>query len=110
MLADGVVLGVISVVVGEVGLVVIWLVEVGLVEARLPEIELEGGEAVPPLLRYAGGGTAVDGSLRLPTTQGIASPVPGCVALGGGVVCPELEAIVNRAVHCLLTARGEVNW
>jgi len=105
MLEDGVVLGVVSIVVGEVGLVVVGLVEVG-----FPEVELEGGEAVPPLLRYTGGGTAVDGSLRLPAPQGIASPVPGCVALGGGVVCPVLEAIVNRAVHCLLTASGEVSW
>jgi len=108
--ADGVELVVVSVVVEVVGLAETGLVGTELVEVGLPEVELEGGEVVPPLLRYAGGGTTVDGSLRLPIPQGIASPVPGCVGLGGGVVWPELEAIANRPVHCLLTALGEVNW
>ncbi len=54
-----------------VGVGVLGLVLLGLVELGLPELELAGGEGVPPLVKYAGGGTAVDGSLSLPVPQGI---------------------------------------
>lgn len=66
--ADGVVLAIISVVVG---MVVVGSVVIELVEVELPEVELEGS-VVPPLLRYAGGGTAPDRLTRLPVPQGIA--------------------------------------
>jgi len=57
--------------VAVVGLAVAELPEVGYPEVGFPEVELTGG-GVPPPLRYAGGGTAVDGSLSLPVPQGIA--------------------------------------
>jgi hypothetical protein len=69
--ADGVVLAMISDVVGMFGMVVVGSVVIELVEVELPAGELEGS-VVPPLLRYAGGGTAPDRLTRLPVPQGIA--------------------------------------
>jgi hypothetical protein len=57
-----------------------------------------------------GGGTAVLGSRRAPIPQGMAAPFSGCVALGGGVVWPEEDAMANRVVHSLLVARAEEYW
>ena len=74
------------------------------------EVELVEGEVVLPLLRYAGGGIADDGLLSTPAPHAICSPVSGCVALGAVAVWPELVAMVNRPVHCLSGALGEVNW
>jgi hypothetical protein len=46
-----------------------------------------------------GAGTAVEGSTRAPTPQGMGSPESGWVALGGGVVWPVEDAMENRPVH-----------
>lgn len=48
------------------------LVGVGLPGDELAGDELAGADELLPPLRYAGGGTADDGSLRLPVPQGIA--------------------------------------
>ena len=79
-------------------------------EVELAESELAEDEVVLPLLRYDGGGMAADGLLSAPVPQGICSPVPGCVRLGAADVWPELVAMVNRPVHCLLAALGAENW
>ena len=46
---------------------------------------------------------------RLPAPQGMVWP-SGWVGFGGGVVEPEMEAMVKRVVHCLSGAPGAVNW
>jgi len=79
-------------------------------EEEAAEVELAEGEVVLPLLRYDGGAIADDGLLSAPVPQAICSPVSGCVALGAAAVWPELVAMVNRPVHCLSGALGEVNW
>lgn len=72
--------------------------------------ELDGVLLTAPAALDPGGGTACEGFARAPTPQGIASPVPGCVALGAGVVAPDAVEMVNRVVHCLSLVWPLVNW
>ena len=52
----------------------------------------------------------MDGSVRVPTPQGIAAP-PGCVAFVGVVVLPSAPAIVKRVVQVrFVGAAGVLNW
>jgi hypothetical protein len=70
----------------------------------LAEVDAEGP------LRYAGGGTALEGSFSAPVPQGMASPLPGWTALGGGTVLPSAPEMANRVVHILVLVRGVENW
>ena len=78
-------------------------------EEEAAEVELAEGEVVPSLLRYDGGGIADDGLLSAPVPQAMCSPAPSWVVLGAAVVWPELVAMVNRPVHYLSGALGEVD-
>lgn len=84
-------------------------IEDEVVGRRGPEAdtEPEAGPPAPPAL--GGGGTAAEGLARAPTPQGTASPEPGWVGLGAGVVSPDADAIVKRVVQVLLGDNGEVN-
>jgi len=55
----------------------------------------------PSVASKLGGGTAVEGSTRAPTPQGMSAPDSGWVAFAGGVVWPEEEAMAKRVVHAL---------
>jgi hypothetical protein len=70
----------------------------------LAEVDAEGP------LRYAGGGTALEGSFNAPVPHGMASPLPGWTALGGGTVAPSAPAMAKRVVQVLVLVRGEENW
>jgi len=98
----------------------VWVPRVELVdEARVVDVleleeeeEEEGSEAEleeldPPM---TGGGTACEGSTRVPLPQGIAAPLTGCVASVGGVLFPSTSAIVKRLVHDRVELKGEENW
>jgi len=65
---------------------------------------------VVPVVPKEGAAIAVLGSTRAPTPHGIGSLEPGCVALAGGVVAPDVGAIVKRPVHVVLGLWGAVNW
>jgi hypothetical protein len=81
------------------------------VEKDTPE-ELEPEEGVLELelpLRYGGGGTALDGSVRAPFPQAIFSP-SGWVRLGGGTVVPDALAMAKRPVQLRSGDWGEENW
>jgi len=80
------------------------------VTVSAPEASTELGAALAPPPPLGGGATALEGSARAPTPQGIGALVPGSRELAGGVVAPVASAIVNRVVHVLLVAVGEVNW
>jgi hypothetical protein len=73
-------------------------------------VEPAEGTALEAWFALAGGGTAVEGSTSAPTPQGIASLLPGCVGLAGGVVSPFAEAMVKRVVQVLSGEPGAVNW
>jgi hypothetical protein len=92
--------------------------ELGIVAATRVELALVAGETagadadalVESDVAKLGAATAVEGSTRAPTPQGMASPDSGWVALGGAVVWPEEDAMANRPVHVWLAARGAENW
>jgi len=62
------------------------------------------------LIAKLGGGTAVDGSARLPVPQGMGAFVVGWVGLVGAVVAPAGEAMAKRVVHVLLGDPEDENW
>lgn len=100
--------------VAAVGGVVI-LVNVGVVRATAV---VGGGTGaadvvtfVPVVVPNEGAATALLGSTRAPTPQGIGSPESGWAALAGGVVgAPVSDAMVKRPVHVMLGLWGAVNW
>lgn len=81
-------------------------------EGEEEEAGIDPGEELLPAGTPPDGGaaTALEGSTRFPTPQGMGSFDPGCVGFAGGVVAPEAEAIVNRVVQVLTLVCGEENW
>jgi len=65
-------------------------------------------EPEPPA--EAGGATACEGSTRVPTPHGMASPELGWTLFAGSVVSPVGEVIVKRVVQALVSASVAVNW
>lgn len=69
-----------------------------------------GVSEAPTTTPLTGAATALLGSTRLPTPQGMAAPPLGWLALAGGVVAPVVDAMVKRVVQVALMAPGAVNW
>lgn len=79
----------------------------------MPLTELDGLKPEPEELELdpplVGGGTACEGSTRVPLPQGMAEP-SGCFASDGGVLSPSALAIVKRDVQDIFGLSGLVNW
>lgn len=93
-----------------IALVTILVMElVGVMETTGAEVDVVVELAL--VAPRTGAAMAFEGSARAPRPQGMGLLEPGCVALGGGVVAPESEAIVKRVVHATDVAESaDVNW
>jgi len=64
-------------------------------------LELDGTLATLLALLAPGAPTASEGLTRSPIPHAMLSPVPGWVALGGGVVAPAGSEIANRVAQAI---------